>query len=90
MSVYIVAEVWGESGARYVHPNPRSLPDALQKVRDLAEVNRLVNPRSAATKLEIYELKGSYPVRPIPGANPEDPPTEDLLDSSKPVIFPNV
>lgn len=90
MSTYIVAEVWGESGARYVHPNPRTLPEALQKVRDLAEVNRHVNPRAAATKLEIYELKGVYPVYPTPGVNPEDPPTEDLLDLSKPVTFPNV
>jgi hypothetical protein len=90
MPTYIVAEVWGESGARYAHPNPRTLQEAIQKVRDLAEMNRSINPRSAATKLEIYELKGVYPVYPTPGVNPEDPPTDDLLDSSKPVTFPNV
>lgn len=90
MPTYIVAEVWGDSGARYVHPNPRSLSEAIQKVRDLADSNRRINPRSAATTLEIYELKGVYPVSPVPGENPEDPPTEDLLDSSKPVTFPNV
>lgn len=91
MPTYIVAEVWGDSGARYVHPNPRSLPEAIEKVQDLAEVNRAVNPRSAATTLEIYELKGSYPVRPETDPdNPERLLTEDVLDLSKPVVFPNV
>lgn len=91
MPTYIVAEVWGDSGARFVHPNPRSLPDAVQKIRELAASNRAVNPRSAATRLEIYELKGVYPVRSETDPdNPECLLTEDILDSSKPVVFPNV
>jgi hypothetical protein len=88
---YIVAEVWGDSGARYAHPNPRSLPNAIQKARELAEMNRNINPRSAATTLEIYELKAVYPV--TPERDPENPErllTEDILDISKPVVFPNV
>lgn len=88
---YIVAEVWS-LGARFVHPNPRNLPDAIAKVRELATANRAINPRSAATSLEIYELRAVYPVWPavIDEANPGLPPAEDVLDPSKSVKFPNV
>lgn len=90
MTTYIIAEVWPH-GARYVHPNPRSLSEAIERMRNLVEANRAVNPKVACTAVEIYELKGNYPVRPgIDLDNPGLPPAEDVLDPSKSVTFPNV
>jgi len=90
---YIVAEVWGTSGSRYVHPTLRTLPEAIEKLRTLVEANRAINPRAACTFIEIFELKGRYPVQLPPildEANPGLPQTEDVLDPSKSVVFPNV
>lgn len=89
---YIVAEVM-PSGVRFVHPTPRSLPEALAKLKSLTEANRLVHPEVAATYIQIYELKGSYPVQLpaiLDAANPGLPPTEDVLDPAKSVKFPNL
>ena len=90
---YIVAEVFPHGG-RFVHPNPRNLPEAIEKLRVLVEANRAIRRQVAATRIEIYELKGSYPVHlPDPlidAENPGLPPTEDVLDPSKSVTFPNL
>jgi len=89
---YIVAELT-PSGHRFVHPNPRTLPQAIDKLKTLVEANRAIAPELCARAIEIYELKGSYPVQLpaiLDAANPGLPPTEDVLDPAKPVKFPNL